>query len=116
VPSFSPCRPSASATSTWPIGAGDYRWWGICRESWRRAREREQSRVDANSPKSYGLVPFSLLSVAYPLLLFYAAWVSTYSNHAALVAMFMLAMGALATWVLGVLAIAGHLSGAIATW
>jgi hypothetical protein len=51
-------------------------------------------------PRGYGLVPFSLLSIAYPLLLFYAAWVSTYSNHAALAAMFILAIGALATWVL----------------
>jgi hypothetical protein len=51
-------------------------------------------------PKGYGLVPFSLLSIAYPLILFYSAWVSTYSNHVALVAMFILAIGALATWVL----------------
>jgi hypothetical protein len=51
-------------------------------------------------PKGYGLVPFSLLSIAYPIILFYSAWVSTYSNHVALVAMFILAIGALATWVL----------------
>jgi hypothetical protein len=51
-------------------------------------------------PKGYGLVPLSLLSIGYPLILLYAAWINTYSNHVALVAMFILAIGALATWVL----------------
>ncbi len=51
-------------------------------------------------PKGYGLVPFSLLSIAFPLLLFYSAWVSTNSNHVALAAMSILAVGTLATWVL----------------
>jgi hypothetical protein len=51
-------------------------------------------------PKGYGLVPFSLLSTAFPLLLFYSAWVSTNSNHVALVAITILAIGTLATWVL----------------
>jgi hypothetical protein len=51
-------------------------------------------------PQSYGLVPFSLLSIAFPLLLFYSAWVSTNSNHAALLAISILAIGALVTWIL----------------
>jgi hypothetical protein len=51
-------------------------------------------------PKGYGLVPFSPLRIAYLLILFYAAWINTYSNHVALVAMLILATGALATWVL----------------
>ena len=51
-------------------------------------------------PEGYGLVPFSLLSIAFPLLLFYSAWISTNSNHVALVAMSSLAAGTLAIWVL----------------
>ena len=51
-------------------------------------------------PKGYGLAPFSLLSIAFPILLFYSAWASTYSNHAALLASSILAVGALAAWVL----------------
>jgi hypothetical protein len=51
-------------------------------------------------PRGYGLVPFLLLSLGFPLLLFYSAWVSTNSNHVALLAATILAIGALATWVL----------------
>ena len=51
-------------------------------------------------PTGYGLMPFSLALIAFPILLFYIAWDKGHSNHVAVLTGFLLAVGALAMWVL----------------